>query len=357
MNREKFEKAMDGLDEKIVAEAAGYKKPALRGKIIRIGSLAACAVLVLVGVVGMISGGYKGDNASYNPAGYYKEGTDTAGEEPKVSEERDDMYYAGNIGAKSLSPASKEPNSSGQKNGTSDQRTTAGQTTVNDPSKIIYTAKLTLESKEFDKSFEEVTKIVSEIGGYFEDQSVYDQGGSARSASMTIRVPKDQFQNVLERLKGVAHVTFSNQSAENVSKEYYDMQSRLDTANIKLERLQGLMKDAVDMADIIEIENAIADVEWEIDYYSGILKDYDALIDYSTISVELQEVLELTDTSPEPVSFGARLKNAFVYGFENIGDSLVDFVEWFVGNIVWIAVIAAAIIIAVKVIKKKRRAI
>ena len=64
MNREQFEKAMDGLDEKLVTEAADYKKPALKGRIIKIGSLAACAVLVMVGVVGMISGGKSRNAAS-----------------------------------------------------------------------------------------------------------------------------------------------------------------------------------------------------------------------------------------------------------------------------------------------------
>ncbi|MBO4289683.1 MAG: DUF4349 domain-containing protein [Lachnospiraceae bacterium] len=356
MNRDQFEKAMDDLDEKIVAEAAGYKKPALRNKIIKIGSLAACAVLVMVGVVGMISGGKKDNAADYHGESYYSEG--------KQQEENDrqsltNISKSNSFTGDDLAPADAEapdrealsPSYSGQKNGST------SSSTVNDPSKIIYSAQLTLESKEFDKCFEEVEKIVSELGGYFEDQSVYDQGVSVRKASMTIRVPKDQFSGALERLKGVAHVTFSNQSAENVSKDYYDIKSRLDTANIKLERLQGLLKDAVDMTDIIEIENAISEVEWEIDYYSGTLRDYDALIDYSTIKVDLEEVQELTDTSPEPVSFGARLKNAFVYGFENIGDSLVDLVEWVVGNIVWLALIAAAIIIAVKVIKKKRRAL
>ena len=355
MNRDQFEKAMDGLDEKLVTEAADYKRPALKGRIIKIGSLAACAVLVMVGVVGMISGGKSRNAASADY--YYWEGKEQSQNEAAAPAEDSPQGSFEIEGNKSLAPDREGlvPNNAGQKGTDMDQNTGNKGNTVNDPSKIIYTARLTLESQEFDKCFAEAEKIVNELGGYFEDQSVYDQGASSRRASMTIRVPKDQFQNTLERLKGIAHVTFVNQSAANVSKDYYDIQTRLDTAKTKLERLQGLLKDAVDMADIIEIENAISDVEWEIDYYTGSLKDYDALIDYSTITLELDEVQELTDTTPEPVSFGARLKNAFVDGFDAIGDGLVGFVEWFVGNIVWLALITLAIIAAVKVIKKKRK--
>ena len=362
MNRDRFEKAMDGLDEKLVAEAAGYKKPALRGKIIRIGSLAACAVLVLVGVVGMVSGGKKnaadlaGATAPAREGFYYLDGSDEMNqEEPGINTSGVRQYdSSAAIDNKSLSPEIPTSGQKGSAEGVQDTLT-AGPDAV-DPSKIIYSARLTLESKEFDKSVEAVEKIVADLGGYFEDQSVYDQGASARKAAMTIRVPQEQYQTALEQLKGVAHVTFSNQSAENVSKDYYDIQSRLDTAKVKLERLQTLLKDATDMADIIELENAISNVEWEIDYYAGSLKDYDSRIDYSTVSLELYEVLELTDTEPEPVSFGARLKNSFANGFEAIGDGIVDFVEWFVGNIIWIALIVCAVIIAVKVIKKKRNA-
>ena len=83
-----------------------------------------------------------------------------------------------------------------------------------------------------------------------------------------------------------------------------ELVAHVKTHAFKIERLQTLLKDATDMADIIELENAISNVEWEIDYYAGSLKDYDSIIDYSTVSLELYEVLELTDTEPEPVSFG-----------------------------------------------------
>lgn len=353
MNRDQFEKAMNGLDEKFVAEAVEYKKPAKWGKIVKIGSLAACAVLVMVGIVGMVSGGKaaEADNAAArtDDMSYYTNGPDYAApaKQNEYSEAKD-----GEIPRDSLGPGAPEDSKGGGQD-----TNTAGSIIPIDADKIIYTAKISMESKEFEKSCAELEKIVSELGGYFEDKSVYDQGVRIRKATMTIRVPKEQFQTAMERLQGIAHVTFSNQSAQNVSKEYYDIQSRLDTAKIKLERLQGLLKQASDMADIIELENAISNVEWEIDSYSGSLKNFDSKIGYSTIQVELLEVLELSDTTPEPVSFGARIKKAFVYGFENIGDSLVAFVEWFVGNIFWLALIAGGITIAVKVIKKKRRAL
>ncbi len=81
-------------------------------------------------------------------------------------------------------------------------------------------------------------------------------------------------------------------SAENITEEYYDTDSRLKTAQIKLERLQELLSKADNMADIITIESAISDTEYEIESLSGTLRHYDALVDYATVSLTLSETLQ-----------------------------------------------------------------
>ena len=360
MNRELFEKAMNELDDKYIQEAAGYRKKASRGRIARIGSLAACAVVVLIGVVGLVSNGIRNDKSGSGAAmeyvsetkGYYENAAveveapaDWEAEPEAVAEEEWEAV-------KGQSADSRTPGNEGRPD-----IAAPGQPGNVDTSKIIYTARIQLESQAFTESYEKIEKIVSQTGGYFEENAVYDKGEAARSANMTIRLPKDQFDTAVEQLKQVCHVTFANQEAQNVSETYYDIQSRLETAKIKLDRLQALLAEATEMSDIIELENAISDAQWEVDSLSGNLKYYDSLIGYSTIYVDLSEVQILTDTTPEPVSFGARLKNAFVDGLHAIGDGIVNFVLWFVSNIIWIGIIAAAVIIAVVVIKKKKRGI
>lgn len=67
----------------------------------------------------------------------------------------------------------------------------------------------------------------------------------------------------------LCHVTWQDDSAENISEQYYDTQSRLETAQIKLARLQELLKKAENMEDIITIESAISETEYEIERLSG----------------------------------------------------------------------------------------
>lgn len=57
------------------------------------------------------------------------------------------------------------------------------------------------------------------------------------------------------------------------------------------------------MEDIISLENALADCEYEIDSLTGSKRHYDDLVGFSTFSVTLDEVQTLTAT-PEGSGFG-----------------------------------------------------
>lgn len=84
-----------------------------------------------------------------------------------------------------------------------------------------------------------------------------------------MRVPAAEYEHFCEQVGSLCHVTYMSSSAENITEEYYDTDSRLKTAQIKLERLQELLSKADNMADIITIESAISDTEYEIESLSG----------------------------------------------------------------------------------------
>ena len=77
----------------------------------------------------------------------------------------------------------------------------------------------------------------------------------------------------------------------------------------KHERLLALLDQADKMEDIISLENALADCEYEIDSLTGSKRHYDDLVGFSTFYVDLEEVQTLTAT-PEGSGFGAQLTQA-----------------------------------------------
>ena len=65
--------------------------------------------------------------------------------------------------------------------------------------------------------------------------------------------------------------------------------------------------------DIIALESALSDVQYQIEGLSGTLRNYDRLITFSTIDVYLSEVRDLTIVQEED-TFLSDLKTAAVTG-------------------------------------------
>ena len=72
------------------------------------------------------------------------------------------------------------------------------------------------------------------------------------------------------------------------------------------------------MADIITIESAISDTEYEIESLSGTLRHYDALVDYATVSLTLSETYKLDENEGAPLTFGARICATQAYSLRTL---------------------------------------
>lgn len=223
--------------------------------------------------------------------------------------------------------------------------------------KIIYTADMELETKEFEAASQAIADAVSKAGGYFESRSV-NQGGRYRSMSCTVRVPVENFSSFLDQAGEAAHVTSCSDYSDDVSEAYYDNEARLATQRTKLERLQELLGKAEDMEDIITIESAISETELQIEYLTGSLRKYDSQINYSTVNLWLYEVYRLSTDEEAPQTFGDRLSSAFAAGLQQGVENLEDFTIFIACNwltlLVWAAVIAAASLVLRRQLLKRK---
>ena len=221
--------------------------------------------------------------------------------------------------------------------------------------KMVYSASIEMQTLSYEQAVEDIAALVERSGGYFEQKNFSNYSSGYRHASYTVRVPAEKFTDFCTQVGTVCHVTWQTDTAENISEQYYDTQSRLETAQIKLERLQELLKKAESMEDIITIESAISETEYEIESLSGTMRHYDALVDYAAVTLELSEVYRLSGTEDAPKSFGEKLANAFTDGLAATGQALEDFAVWLAYSWLDILIFAAVVFAAVKLIGCLRR--
>ena len=221
--------------------------------------------------------------------------------------------------------------------------------------KRIYSADLELETTEFDRAVADLTALVERTGGYFESSSSGDYGRTYRNANYTVRVPAEQFQPFLNQVGQLCHVTWQTSSCEDVSEYYYDTAGRLETQKTKLARLQELLARAESMEDIITLESAISETEERIESLSGELQHYDALVDYSTVRISLQEVYRLSNTEEPAETFGDRIGSALSSGWRNFTDGLEELAVGLAYNWTLVLILAAVIGAAVTAVRRRRK--
>ena len=179
------------------------------------------ALLLLLGLLSGCSG--SGDAAASDDA---MTGADTA--------DNGTASAGGSYGAWAETEAAED---SGQAGDSGDERL--------ENAKMIYTARLEVETTGFDAADADLPTLVEVLGGYFEQAAVHNYGSGYRSGDYTVRIPADQFQAFLDRVGTICHVTYKEEGSENVSEAYYDAESRLVTQQTKLERLQVDRKSVV----------------------------------------------------------------------------------------------------------------
>lgn len=191
---------------------------------------------------------------------------------------------------------------------TAASESTADFSAVRENAKLILSADLTLETQDYDGTCAALEQLTAEAGGYIESSGNAGEKGS-RTANYTLRVPQEKFETFFAQIGETCHVVSANRWSEDVTEQYTDIETRLATLQTKHERLLALLDQAAKMEDIISLENALAECEYEIDSLTGEKRHYDDLVGFSTFTVSLREVQTLTAVS-EGTGFGAQLAQA-----------------------------------------------
>lgn len=218
--------------------------------------------------------------------------------------------------------------------------------------KLIYTANIGIETLDFDEAVKGLHKLTDKFGGYFEsvtsDNGSYYSDGSYRYGNYTVRVPSDKYQEFINSISDGMHVVNMSQNAEDIGQIYFDTERRVETLKNKHDRLEELLKQAKKMSDIIELEGALSDTEYELDQYTSELKRYDSLVSYSTVYVSIEQVSDYTEGIDEELTFGQRVIRSVESGFADFGGWLEGLIVWIGYHLIQLLILAAIVIAVVK---------
>lgn len=237
--------------------------------------------------------------------------------------------------------------------------TSALEPTAETSRKLIRTASLTIRTAQYDADLEALTQLISSVGGYIE--STYQSGdlesGSARSNSMTLRIPSDKLDEFLNGLDSVGRVVDRSESSTDMTVQYADNEARLATLRAKMERLNELLEKAETVEDLISIESAIADTQYSIDSYETRQRTIDRQVDMSEVDIYLREDSPVEVTSE--MSLGERISRAFQNSVEDFGQflrNMLVFIVMALPALGLMAIVTAAVLLICRAKKKGKKA-
>lgn len=221
--------------------------------------------------------------------------------------------------------------------------------------KLIKTVTMRAETRELDALLSWLDGKVAALGGYVEQRQVYNgsaySSSRSRSADLTLRIPTDQADAFADEVGDYSNIISTNESVDDVTLTYVATESRVKALQTEEARLLELMAQAENMSDLLQIEERLTDVRYELESVTSQLRTYDNLVSYATVYLYVTEVKELTE--PEPVTLWERISTGFVESLKNLGNILLELGVFLIVNIPYILVLGA-IVTAVILLGRKR---
>lgn len=196
--------------------------------------------------------------------------------------------------------------------------------------KIVRRVGLSLETKEFDTAVTEIVRIVTEAGGYLDNQwvggvSLYERGNySARTAEINARIPTERLDEVANSVGGLCNVVSKSESADDITDRYYDTEAHLNTLKLQEERLLAILEKAEKLEDVITLEQALSETRYEIETLTAAMKRMDGQVAYSYLDIDLTEVVDYNLVEGPPKTFGEKLSASFARSGNKIASALED---------------------------------
>lgn len=169
---------------------------------------------------------------------------------------------------------------------------------------VIKNGDISVAVKDPAESMEAIRAMAEDMGGYVVSSNLYqarlESGQEVPQGNITIRVPAERFREALEEIENAANQVLSrNESGQDVTREYTDLQSRLRNLEDTEAQLREIMASAVKTEDVLRVYSELSRIRGEIEMVKGQIQYFDQAAALSAISVAL-----VTDEAVQPLTIG-----------------------------------------------------
>ncbi len=152
---------------------------------------------------------------------------------------------------------------------------------------IIFTAEIGVEVDDVAASGAAATDIIADLGGFVFGQSTV--GGAEPRSVITFKVAPNRFSEALEALGTIGELRNQSITTDDVTERVVDLTSRIEVAELGVERLRTAMENAPDLEQFAELEGLLLARESDLEVMRGQLRTIRDRVDLATITLTLSQ--------------------------------------------------------------------
>lgn len=202
--------------------------------------------------------------------------------------------------------------------------------------KVIYTANLEIEVKSYQETTNTIQTQVEKLQGYIVESTMFeDPENASKHGQITVRIPVEKFSEFIKFVEaGSSKVLESSTSGQDVTEEYVDLDSRLQSKRVVEKRLLAFMEEAEKTEDLLKISNDLAKVQEEIEEITGRMKYLQNKSDLATVSIYMRENnVTLTGTGKDNLNTWEQTKKQFMKSINFIIHTFSSIFVFLIGNL------------------------
>ncbi len=156
--------------------------------------------------------------------------------------------------------------------------------------KIIRQGEIEFEVNSFDSSVDTVVRIANEEKGYVATVSSDRLPNGKVKGTIVLRVPPESLDRLVLKLRALGDLKSQRITSEDITKKYYDLESRLKAARTMETRLIEIIKTGKgEIKDILLAEKELGEWREKIEIFEGEIRFYTNLVSMSTLTLTLVE--------------------------------------------------------------------
>lgn len=231
---------------------------------------------------------------------------------------------------------------------------------VKETAMIIKNARLSVKVDTLEAFDANLLEKLDKFGGYVENNEINDfsnEFDTTRESYYTLRVPQKNLDTFLSGVEEISNITTKSIDTQDVSLEYIDVKAHIDALENEKEKLNSLLDSAETLSDVLDIQDRISNIQYQLDSQYSQKKYLENKVSYSTVNITALQEREVKNSIRKfaDIDFGEQMYSGFVSALSMIVNIISALPSIIIASTFGILFITIIVKIFQKIFKKKNK--